>query len=100
MKMDHGASTLPGRDVWQVWLANLTNAQQEQPPQTKLDSLVGGFVSNPGAAGDADDCSALELGEAVALPDGRDEGGRRAGVDVVGGEGDHGWSAIRLAKSA
>lgn len=53
--------------------------------QAQLHGLVGGFVPDPGPAGDADDVGALEMGEAVALPDGRDEGGRRAGVDLVGG---------------
>ena len=69
-----------------MWLADLSDAQQEQPPQTEGNGLVFRFVPDPGAASDADDVGALELGEAVALPDGRDEGGRRAGVDLVGGE--------------
>ena len=65
--MDHSAGTLPGRDVWQVGLANLSDAQEKEPPQAQRNGLIGGFVPNPGAAGDADDCGALELGESVAL---------------------------------
>ena len=41
--------------------------------------------SKSGSASDADDVGALELGKAVALPDGRDKGGSRAGVDLGGG---------------
>ena len=72
-----------------MWRAKLPNAQQEQPPNTEGNSLVLGFVPDPGAASDADDVGALELGEAVALPDGRHERGRRAGVDLGGGERGH-----------
>jgi hypothetical protein len=35
------------------------------------------------------------LGESVAIPDGCDEGCRGAGVDLVGGEGDHELLPIR-----
>ena len=87
--MDHSAGTLPGRDVWQVGLANLSDAQEKEPPQAQRDGLVFGFVPDPAPASDADDVGALELGEAVALPDGRHERGRRAGVDLGGGERGH-----------
>ena len=98
--MDHCAGALPGWDGEKVAFVDLLGAQQEQPPQTEGNGLVFGFVPDPGAASDADDVGALELGKAVALPDGCDDGARRAGVDLVGGEGRHGWSAIRLAKAA
>lgn len=91
--MDHCAGALPGWDGEEVAFVDLLGAQQEQPPQTEGNGLVFGFVPDPGAASDADDVGALELGEAVALADGRYESGRGAGVDLGGGEGEHDYQA-------
>ena len=56
--------------------------------------MVSGFIPDPGSPLNSDEVGALELGKAVALPDGRDEGGRRAGVDLCGGQGEHGHQAL------
>ena len=50
---------------------------------------VFGLVSLPRPGVNADRSCALGLCESVALPDSRHERGRRAGVDLGGGERGH-----------
>lgn len=72
-----------------MWLADLSDAQEKEPPGGQWHGAVAGLIDSPRSGGAGHDVRALHLGESVTVPDGRDKGGSRAGVDLLGGQGSH-----------
>lgn len=64
---------------------DLADSQEKQPPGGQWHGAVAGLIDSPRSGGAGHDVRALHLGESVTVPDGRDKGGSRAGVDLGGG---------------